>query len=142
MKSGGSPIRLWTGYAGDGLPSGSPGLRPGSGLSTCCTSAFAPAPPCGLLNGGRSLPSINRRISFASIVPLQQSRRHTVHQVLMRVQDVVSRPIGLVRQVADFGVDLPRRFLGEVAVLRDLAAQEDLLFLFAEGQRTKAAHAV
>ena len=50
--------------------------------------------------------------------------------------------VSLVDQAANFEVDLPRRLLGEVAVLCDLAAEEDLLFLLAEGQRTEAAHAV
>ena len=54
----------------------------------------------------------------------------------------VGRLVRLVDQAADFEVDLARRLLGEVAVLGDFAAEEDLLFLLAEGQRTQAAHAV
>ena len=50
--------------------------------------------------------------------------------------------VGLVHQAPHFGIDLPRRLFGEVAVLGDLAAQEDLLFLLAEGKRAEAAHAV
>ena len=41
-----------------------------------------------------------------------------------------------------FEVDLARRLLAEVAVLCDLAAQENLFFFLAEGERAQAAHAV
>ncbi len=54
----------------------------------------------------------------------------------------MSRLVGLVDQAAHFQVDLASRFLAEIAMLRDLAAQEDLLLLLAEGERTQAAHAV
>jgi hypothetical protein len=37
-------------YAGDGCPGASPGVRDGSGFSTCCTP---PSLPEGILMGGR-----------------------------------------------------------------------------------------
>ncbi len=71
-----------------------------------------------------------------------KSRGDAVHRVLVGVENAVRRLVSLVDQAANFEIDLARRLFREVAVLCDLAAQEDLLFLLAEGQRTEAAHAV
>ena len=73
---------------------------------------------------------------------LQQGRGDAVHRFGIRFDQPVRRLIGLVDQAANFQVDLPRRLFAEVAVLRDFAAQEDLLLLLAEGERSQAAHAV
>ena len=54
----------------------------------------------------------------------------------------VSRLVGLVDKAANFQIDLAGGLLTEVAMLGYLAAKEYLLFLFAEGERTQAAHAV
>src|ERR1700757_4554088 len=73
---------------------------------------------------------------------LQQRSRHSVHCILMCVQNAVRRAVSFVDKAANLSVDLPRRLLGEIAMLRDLASKKDLLFLLAEGQRTQSAHAV
>ena len=45
--------------------------------------------------------------------------------------------VALVDDAADLVVDLDGRVLAVVLVLRDLAAEEDLLFLLAEGERAQ-----
>jgi hypothetical protein len=48
------------------------------------------------------------------------------------IHNGMSRLVGLVDQAAHFEIDLARRLFAEVAMLGNLAAQEDLLFLLAE----------
>ncbi len=57
------------------------------------------------------------------------------------VEQVVSRLVGGIDEAANLDVDLLGRVLREVAMLSDLAAEEDLLFLLAVGHRTESAHA-
>ncbi len=64
-----------------------------------------------------------------------------MHDVLVGLEDGVGRLVGGVDEGANLGVDLLGGVVGEVAVLCDLAAEEDLLFLLAEGHRTEFAHA-
>ena len=73
---------------------------------------------------------------------IKQSLRHAVHRVLMIAEDGIGRLVGLVHQAAHFRIDLTGCFLGEVAVLRNLTTEEDLLFLLAKGQGAHAAHPV
>src|SRR5579863_3504525 len=87
--------------------------------------------------------AVDDQADFVGIqrLPLEQSACQPVHDRLVVVQDVPRGAVRFVDEAANLGVDLPRRFLAEVAMLRDLAAEEDLLFLLAEGQRAEAAHA-
>ncbi len=73
---------------------------------------------------------------------LKQGCSDAMHRVLVGLEDGVRRLVGVVDEAAHFEVDLAGRLLAEVAMLSDLAAEEDLLFLLAEGERTEAAHAV
>ena len=52
-----------------------------------------------------------------------------------------ARRVAGADDAAHFAVDLDGGVFGVVAVLRDFAAEEDLLFLLAEGQRPESAHA-
>src|ERR1017187_2032698 len=57
------------------------------------------------------------------------------------LQDVRCRLISFVHKAPNFLIDLLRSFLAEVAMLADLAAQEDLLFFLTEGHRPQRGHA-
>ena len=59
----------------------------------------------------------------------------------MLLQQLPGLGVGLVNKAANLGINFQRRLLAEVAMLVDLAAQEDLLFFLAEGKRSQAAHA-
>ena len=59
----------------------------------------------------------------------------------MLAQDTLGRVIALSDQPPYFVIDLDGSSFAIVAVLRDLASQEDLLFLLAECQRPQIAHA-
>ena len=59
----------------------------------------------------------------------------------MLAQDTLGRVIALSDQPPYFVIDLDGSSFAIVAVLRDLASQEDLLFLLAECQRSQIAHA-
>src|SRR5690348_494791 len=71
---------------------------------------------------------------------LKQGVRHAFERVAVRFQDVARLRIAGVDDAADLGVDFDRRIFGVVAMLRDFAAEENLLFLFPERQRTQRAH--
>jgi len=57
------------------------------------------------------------------------------------VEDIEGRLVGAIDEAANLGIDLAGGLLRVVAVLGELAAKEDLLFLLAEGKRTELAHA-
>src|ERR1019366_6106938 len=92
----------------------------------------------------RKLLALNQHPNLFGVdrLALQQCSSNAVHRILVRFEDGVRYLIGLIDQPPNFEIDLPRRLLAEVAMLCNLAAQEDLLFLFAESKRTEAAHAV
>src|ERR1035438_3084252 len=92
----------------------------------------------------RKLLALNQHPNLFGVdrLALQQCGSNAVHRILVRFEDGVRCLVGLIDQPANFEIDLPCRLLAEVAMLRNLAAQEDLLFLLAEGKRTEAAHAV
>src|ERR1039457_5608145 len=92
----------------------------------------------------RKLLALNQHPNLFGVdrLALQQCGSNAVHWVLVRFEDGVRGLIGLVDQPANFEIDLPCGLLAEVAMLRNFSAQEDLLFLLAEGKRTQAAHAV
>ena len=72
---------------------------------------------------------------------LQQCRRDLLQRVAVASRDALCRFVSLVHQLADLAIDLDGGVFAVVTVLADLAAQEDLLFLLAEGERAKIAHA-
>src|SRR6266540_1807886 len=60
---------------------------------------------------------------------LQELAGDAVERVLVRGDDLVGGLVGRVENAAHFPVDLDRRRLGVVLMLRELAAEEDRLFL-------------
>ena len=63
---------------------------------------------------------------------LEQSRSHTVNYVLVCFEYFLILIVGSVHKALHFSVNLFSSIIREIAVLRDLAAEEDLLFLLAE----------
>ena len=137
--------QLISGYAGEGDPSRESGSAAGVGLEHLLSAAAAAV-------AGRSQDGAHRgqflafdqHLHFFSIdcFALQQGRGDAMHCVLVRFQNAVRRLVGLVDQAAYFKIDLAGCLFREVPMLGDFAAEEDLLFLLAEGQRTEPAHAV
>src|ERR1051326_4250731 len=68
---------------------------------------------------------------------LQQRLGETHHHVAVLLDDVARALVLLADDALDLLVDLDGRVLGEVSVLRDLAAEENLLLLLAEGERAE-----
>ena len=66
-----------------------------------------------------------------------------IHQLLLVLeQDVLRARVVIGHEALDFLIDPERRVFAVVLVLRDLAAEEDLLLLLAEGERAhRVAHA-
>ncbi len=139
-------MQLWCAsrYAGEGEPSGKPEPLRVSGLRTCWPRATAVAGRRQGRTHRRQFRAINQHSHFFCIdgLALEQCCGNAVHRVLVALEDAVRRLVGLVDQAANLQIDLPRCLFGEVTVLRDLTAEEDLLFLLAEGERTETAHAV
>src|SRR3954454_3216537 len=71
----------------------------------------------------------------------QQGCGHAVHRILIVRQNLHRGLVGDVDEHAHFFVNLLRGLLAEVAMLIDLASQEDLLVLLAESDWTEWAHA-
>ena len=73
----------------------------------------------------------------------REQRVGDVEQLLLVLGQQLGRAaVGVHDEALDLGVDLERRVFAVVLVLRDLAAEEDLLFLLAEGERAHGvAHA-
>src|SRR5581483_971220 len=72
---------------------------------------------------------------------LKQSRGHAVHDVFMVREDLHCGLIPGIDQLTNLLVDMLRSLFAEVAMLIDLAAEEDLLFLLAKRDRAERAHA-
>src|SRR6202034_1294303 len=91
----------------------------------------------------RQLLPFHEQLQFARIehFALQQPFRYAFESVTVRFKDRPRLRISQIDDTAYFDVDLDRRILGIIAMLRDLAAQENRLFLAAEGQRTERTHA-
>ena len=70
-----------------------------------------------------------------------KSQRDALQDVAIAVEHLEGGFVGVVDKAADLGIDLASGFLGVIAVLGDFAAEEDLLLLLAEGERTELAHA-
>src|SRR5262252_7975382 len=73
---------------------------------------------------------------------LEQRLGHADERVLVLREQRVRALIGVGDEALHFLIDLERRVLAVVLVLRDFAAEENLLFLLAESERThRVAHA-
>src|SRR3984957_1911498 len=105
--------------------------------------------PCGHGRRGRgrqlirqSLP-FHEQLQFAGVehFAFEQPLRYAFERVTVCFQDLPRLRISQVDDASYFDVDLDGRILGIIAMLRDLPAQENRLFLAAEGQRTERAHA-
>ena len=96
----------------------------------------------GGLGGGEFL-AFDDQLDLGGVqgLALEQGGCHAVHDVLVGLEDRVGRLVAGVDEGANLGVDLLGGVVGEVAVLGDLAAEEDLLLLLAEGHRTELRHA-
>src|SRR5262245_9460485 len=72
----------------------------------------------------------------------EQRIRHIEHALLVLADDRLRARVIVGHEALDLLVDAQRRVLAVVLMLRDLAAEEDLLFLLAERQRPhRRAHA-
>src|SRR6202046_3777059 len=120
-----------------------------AGLAACfwledllgCARAWVYAGERGL--GGGEFLAFDDELDLGGVqgLTLEQGGCHAVHDVLVGVENRVGRLVGGVNEAANLGVNLVSGLVGEVAVLCDLASEEDLLFLLAEGHRSEAAHA-
>src|SRR5438067_12711480 len=72
----------------------------------------------------------------------EQNLSQADHRVAVLFDDSSRALVLFSDDLAHFRVDANRSLFGIVAVLRDLAAEEDLLLLLAEGQRPEFGHAV
>src|ERR1700683_2574265 len=105
--------------------------------------------PCGHSRRGRRRQLIRQRLPFHEQLQftgiehfaLEQPFGDAFEGVAVRFKDLARLRISQVDGTPHLDVDLDRRILGIIAMLRDLAAQENRLFLAAEGQRTERAHA-
>src|SRR5206468_11132753 len=70
-----------------------------------------------------------------------QRQRNPYQSFSVVRENVLGSRITIVDYLADFLIDLDGSVFAVVAMLIDLAAQEDLFFLLAEGQWAKIAHA-
>jgi hypothetical protein len=82
-------------------------------------------------HGGQFL-AFDEHPDFFSIdgFALEQGRCDAMHRLLVGFENGMRGLVSLVDQAANFEIDLAGCFLREVAVLSDLAAEEDLLFFF------------
>src|ERR1700688_1801263 len=70
---------------------------------------------------------------------LQQCERDSDQCAIVRRQNAFGGVVSLAHDAANFVVDFDCRGFAVIAMLGNLAAQENLLFLLAEGQRAKIA---
>src|SRR5207249_1415095 len=66
---------------------------------------------------------------------LEEGLGHLVEHLEVAAQEELRALVGLEQEAAHLGVDLDGGLLGVVDLLREVAAEEDLLFLLAEGHR-------
>ena len=89
---------------------------------------------------GGEAPAPGRRRALRA--PAARRPCSTQRVACSRVSSAVRALVVVGDEALHFLIDLERRVLAVVLVLRDLAAEEDLLFLLAEGQRPhRVAHA-
>ncbi len=116
--------------------------------------AGAPSPAWPRATGGGGGPAARRRVverqAGADAPHLlgverfarQQRVGHVEQLLLVLAEDRLRARVVVGHEALHFLIDAERRVLAVVLVLRDLAAEEDLLFLLAEGERThRVAHA-
>ena len=81
-------------------------------------------------------------VGAVEALALEERLRHLVQDLEVVLQQALRALVRLEDDAADLVVDLERGALGVVGGLREVAAEEDLLFLLAEGQRAELlAHA-
>src|SRR5215472_13401934 len=68
---------------------------------------------------------------------LDQRLCNLLQRFAVVAENLLGSVVAVIDQLAHFLVNLDGSVFAVVAMLRDLAAQEDLLFLLAEGQRTE-----
>src|SRR5438270_614157 len=91
--------------------------------------------PGGVASTGR-VDAVGERLAFDDQLDFlriedfafEQRFRHGVHDVGAGLEDALGLVVAFLDQAADFAVDLDCRVFRVVAVLADLAAEEDLLF--------------
>ncbi len=91
----------------------------------------------------RKLVAFNQHLDFVRIkhLALDQSARNSLQHVPIVGDDLPSSAVAVTDELANFLVDLDGCVFAVVAMLGDLASQEDLLFLLAERQWSQFAHA-
>src|SRR5678815_3279391 len=87
--------------------------------------------------------SVDDHLDLCSVehFALNQRQRNPDQHIAIRMKQVLGGVITALDQLLHFRIDLDRCGLAVVAMLRNLAAQEDLLFLLAEGEWSQVAHA-
>src|SRR5215216_129233 len=73
---------------------------------------------------------------------LQQALSQTNHRLAILFDDFLRAVILRGDDLLHLFIDLDRGVFREITMLRNLASEEDLLFLLAEGQRTHVRHAI
>src|SRR5271166_6591503 len=90
----------------------------------------------------RQLFTFQQQLHLAGVehLALQQSLGYGDQLLAMLLQYLLGRVVGASHEALYFLVDLDGSLFAEVAVLGDLTAKEDLLFLLAKGKRAKVTH--
>src|SRR5688572_25888615 len=83
--------------------------------------------------------SANDAVDLGSVeaVALEKRLGHLVEDLEVVLQETLRAVVRLGQEAPELGVDLDRRLLGVVGGLREVAAEEDLLFLLAERHRSE-----
>src|SRR5213083_1376061 len=82
---------------------------------------------------GPELPEDLVDLAAVDRLALEERLGHLVEHLEVAAQEELRALVGLEQDAAHLGVDLDGGLLGVVDLLREVAAQEDLLFLLAEG---------
>src|SRR5947207_161584 len=91
----------------------------------------------------RKFSSVDQYLDFVRIkdLALDQCPRHLLQRVAVLGENLLGRVVAAVDQLTNFLVNLDGRVFAVITMLGNFSAQEDLLFLFPEGQGTKLTHA-
>src|SRR5213594_230934 len=84
---------------------------------------------------GPELPEDLVDLGAVDRLALEEGLGHLVEHLEVAAQEELRALVGLEQEAAHLGVDLDGGLLGVVDLLREVAAEEDLLFLLAEGHR-------
>src|SRR5712691_7562320 len=87
--------------------------------------------------------AFDEKLHFSGVqdFALEQRLGDTLESFAVGLQDVARALVSAGNNLPHFAVDLNGRVFGIIAVLRDLAAQENRLFFLAERQRPEGTHA-